>query len=462
MLQGEDVTDNYKVVAKDGANIVETISFDYAKGMEKAELELRMAVLHKGSKVPFVSPYKVADGTNTTYMLASKQGVLAYAPNAYQAIIPEQGEAQILYLINSSTVRPSQLRTDQIKAFEDFLTEIKSDERRTIKGTEIIAYASPDGKEDFNEKLSTKRATTAEAAFNKQIEKKVELGAPVESISISEDWDGFKELVQNSDLEDKHLIVRVLEMYSDPMVREREIKNMSQVYTILADEILPQLRRARFITHIEFKNYTDSELLDLVDSNIETLDREALLKVATLIEDDNKKVRVYQRAIDKFNCSRAGINLAVTYLNLNKMAEAQAALNGVDNKSDYYHNTLGVLELRKGNISAASAAFAKSNIKETAYNLGTIDILNGNYSSAYSKLSGANNANAALAAILVNKLPEAKRLLTGNDPLQSYLKAIVAARQGDVSLAKREFASASKDTDLAERAKTDIEFAKLK
>lgn len=128
MLQGEDVTDNFEVIPEIGGSIERTFEFEYTEGVEDSFLELRMTVVHKDKRIPFIAPYKVADGANTTYMLVKTNGSLAYAPDAYQAVIPEQNEAQILYLINSATVRPSQLKSDEIKAFQEFLASIKADE----------------------------------------------------------------------------------------------------------------------------------------------------------------------------------------------------------------------------------------------------------------------------------------------------------------------------------------------
>ena len=172
MLQGEDVTENYIVVPEAGGSISRSFEFEYTEGVENSHLELRMTVIHKDKRIPFIAPYKVADGANTTYMLVKTDGSLAYAPDAYQPIINEQNEAQILYLINSATVRPSQLKTDEIKAFQEFLTNLKADERRELVSTDIIAYASPDGKEDFNAELSERRAKSASDAFNKKINNK--------------------------------------------------------------------------------------------------------------------------------------------------------------------------------------------------------------------------------------------------------------------------------------------------
>ena len=465
MLQGEDVTENYQVVAETGGTITKTFEFAYEEGMENSHLELRMTVIHKDKRIPFTAPYKVADGANTTYMLVKTDGSLAYAPDAYQAVIAEQNEAQILYLINSATVRPSQLKSDEIKAFQEFLTNLKADERREIVSTDIIAYASPDGKEDFNAELSERRAKSASDAFNKKINsKKIGIETTVNTTNVDEDWEGFQELVSNSSIEDKDLILRVLDMYSDPAVREREIKNMSEVYTTLKKDILPELRRARFIANIEFTNYSNEELTALVNDNIEILDEEALLRAASLLEDANQKVTVYQKAVEKFNSDRAKVNLGVAYLTLGKNAEAENALASVSDKNcAYYNNAMGVVALRKGDNEAAAAAFNKSSLKEAQYNLAVIDILNGNYADAASKLNGEASFNEALVNILNGNLDAASRILgDAQCPCKSYLKAIIAARQGNVEAANAALETASQDEALAERAENDIEFAKIR
>ena len=465
MLQGEDVTENYQVVAETGGTITKTFEFAYEEGMENSHLELRMTVIHKDKRIPFTAPYKVADGANTTYMLVKTDGSLAYAPDAYQAVIAEQNEAQILYLINSATVRPSQLKSDEIKAFQEFLTNLKADERRELVSTDIIAYASPDGKEDFNAELSERRAKSASDAFNKKINnKKIDIETTVNTTNVDEDWDGFQELVSNSSIEDKDLILRVLDMYSDPAVREREIKNMSEVYTTLKKDILPELRRARFIANIEFTNYSNEELTALVNDNIEILDEEALLRAASLLEDANQKVTVYQKAVEKFNSDRAKVNLGVAYLTLGKNAEAENALASVSDKNcAYYNNAMGVVALRKGDNEAAAAAFNKSSLKEAQYNLAVIDILNGNYADAASKLNGEASFNEALVNILNGNLDAASRILgDAQCPCKSYLKAIIAARQGNVEAANAALETASQDEALAERAENDIEFAKIR
>lgn len=458
--QGEKVIDNYKVVPSEGSTVTEKVSFDYVPGMEKCYLELRSVVKYKKKAVDLPTR-KVADGANTTYMLVNKSGRVDYKADNYQEIIKQTAEGQILYTINSSVVRNSQLKNETIKEFQAAIDEIKANERKEIVSTDIVAYASPDGGQELNTKLSDKRSETAEKAFGK-VTKGHEVEAPVNVKSIGQDWEGFKELVAKSDIEDKDLIIRVLSMYSDPAVREKEIKNMSAVYKTLAKEVLPELRRARFIANVEFTNYSNDELLDLIEENIDVLDEEALLRAASVAQNSSSKVEVYKKAVEKFNSARAQYNLAVVYILDNKLADAKAALAKVEKDADYL-NAMGVIALREGKLDEAAKLFKESGSEASVENLGVLDILNGKYSDAVAKLANAKCCgNKALAYILTGQLDKASATLKCEGPHSSYLKAVIAARQGKANEVKANLEKAGKDSELAKRATKDIEFAQYR
>ena len=339
------------------------------------------------------------------------------------------------------------------------MDEIKANERKTLVGTDVVAYASPDGDIDLNDKLSTKRSKSAEKAFGK-VTKKHPVDAPVNVKSIGEDWEGFQELVANSDLEDKDLIIRVLSMYSDPAVREKEIKNMSAVYKTLAKEVLPALRRARFIANVEYKNFTNDELLNLIEENIDVLDETALLRAATLVKENDQKVALYKKAIEKFNSANGQYNLAVTYIKMDKLGDAKSALKKCAVDADF-NNAQGVIALREGKLAEAEKYF-KASANETANeNLAVVDVLNGKYADAAKKLAGKEGYNAALVALLNgNNAPAAA--LTCDCPSTAYLRAVAAARNGDAAAVKTNLEKASKCEELAARAAKDVEFAQYR
>ena len=458
MFQGEKVEDNYEVVPSEGATITKKVHFEYVPGMEQCYLELRGVATNKKQSAELPSK-KVADGANTTYMLVCQKGKLDLKADNYQEIIKQTAEGQILYQINSSTVRNSQLKGQSVKDFQAALDEILANERKTLVSTDVVAYASPDGKEDQNAKLSDNRSKTAEKAYGKVVKGK-EMTGDVNVASIAEDWEGFQELVAASDLEDKDLIIRVLSMYSDPAVREKEIKNMSAVYSTLAKKVLPELRHARFIANVEYQNYTNEELLKLIEENIDVLDETAILRAATLVKENDQKVALYKKAAEKFNSTAAQYNLAVTYIKMDELAKAKSALEKCAHDADW-SNAKGVIALREGNLDEATNCFKAANNKTSKANLAVVDVLKGDYAAAAAKLGDCKCYNAALVALLNGNYAPAAAL-TCECPQVAYLKAVAAARQGDADGVKANLEAAGKCEKLAERAAKDVEFAQYR
>lgn len=457
VYQGEKVKDNNKVVAKDGGTVTQNVVFDYVKGAEKCFLELR-SVATVGVTSVNCPAVKIAEGCNTTSQLVDLKGTYSLADDGYQYILHKSTEGQVLYDVNSAEVKKSELRSQSIKELQAALEEIANDSRLTVTGQQIIAYASPEGGQQYNAKLSDKRAGTAEKAWGKISDSK----ADVQVKSVGQDWEGFQEAISASDIQDKELILRVLSMYSDPAVRESEIRNMSQIYTEIADKVFPELRRARFVTNYDYKNFTDEELAELADKAVNTLDETALLKVAANTEDPARKAVLYNIAQQKFNSQKALQNLAATYLAKEEPAVAEYYLDKLaDQNAPEAVNARGVAAMLRGNLDDAVKLFSKAGTGEAKANLGALDIFKGDYAGAAAKLAGLGTTNEALANILAGNLSKASQILAGlKGAAADYLKAIVAARKGDVAGAKALIkAAGDADAALAARAAKDIEFA---
>ena len=456
--QGEKVKNNYKVVASAGQSVTERLHFDYVPGMEKSHLELRAQVV-AGKKTVNLPTKKVADGAYTTYMLVKKAGNVAFKKDNYQDVIVASKEGQIKYLVNSSEVRNSELKGTSVKEFLAALDAANADERTTVKSTEIVAYASPEGAEKLNNKLSGNRSQSATKAWNKITKGHDALDPTVRS--VGEDWEGFQQLVSESNIEDKELILRVLSMYSDPAVRENEIRNMSQVFTALKGEVLPELRRARLIANVETKNYTNEELLDILKNNENILDEEALLRVASVAQDFDQKESIYRKAIERFDSQRAQYNLVALYLSEGKDAKAQAGMAELKANDPDVINAKGVLALHKEDFATAEQCFRKAGTPEAKKNLGIVLILTGQYEEAAQVLKDVKGCchNTVLAYILTEQLDKAMNAAHCGDPKVWYLKAIIAARQGKVNEMKTFLERAYKNPDLKARAAKDIEFA---
>ena len=457
IYQGDKVKDNYKVVSSDGQTVSERVHFDYVPGMEKSRLELR-GVARKGEKYVNLPTKKVADGVNTTYMLVKRDGFVTPKADAYQEVITSTAEGQIKYLVNSADVRNSELKGQSVKEFLAAVDQINADERTSITGTEIRAYASPEGPINKNNELADKRSSSANKAFKDMAKKHGLTDAEVKA--LGEDWEGFQQLVRESNIEDKELILRVLSMYSDPAVRENEIRNMSQVFTALKGQVLPELRRARLIANVEYQNYTADELLQLLNDNADVLDEEALLRTATLVKDNDQKEEIYKRAASKFASERAQFNLASLYLSEGKLAKAEEALAKVHSNDGDVLNAQGVIALRKDDLATAANLFRRAGTPDAKKNLGIVELLTGDYESAAKTLADVDGCchNTVLAYILTDQLDKAAKTAHCKDQKVTYLKAIIAARKGDAA-GVRENMGKITNTDLLARAKNDVELA---
>ena len=458
VYQGEKVKDNYKVVAKAGGTVKEHVAFAYEPGVEQSHLELRSTVFY-GKKRLEVPAIKVADGVVCTQNLISKNGHYTMKDDGYQYVIRSAVEGQIKYDVNSANVKNSELRSSSIKDLQAALEEIAADPRYSVAGQQIVAYASPEGGQKLNAKLSDKRAASAQKAWNKISDSKD--AADVQIKSIGQDWEGFQEAIENSDLEDKDLILRVLSMYSDPAIREKEIRNISQVYTDLKKSVFPDLRRARFITDVDYQNFTDEELEELANKAIGTLDETALLKVAANSDNLKRKEAMYKRAVDKFGSEKALFNLAALALDQNDADKAGEYLNKIKSNDPDLINAKGVCQLQKGNYDAAATLFKNAGTEEAKANLGVIDVLNGKYADAASKFAGIKGNDAAVAYILNGQLDKAAAAINSDDATADYLRAIIAARKGNAKDAKG-FANlaASKDPSLKDVISKDVELVK--
>ena len=458
--QGDKVKDNFKVVSSAGTTVVERLSFPYKPGCEKAYLELRSVIHFNGKDYP-VDPVKIAEGCIATYQLADLGGLYEPKPDGYQAVLYRTTEGRILYDVNSDKVRQDQFETNSMVNYKNSLDYLKEDERYTIKGTQIVAYASPEGGKDYNAKLSDKRSVTAKSALD-AVAKDIEFTG-TEVKSVGQDWEGFQEAVAKSNIEDKDLILRVLSMYSDPAVRESEIRNMSQIYSEINKRVFPELRRARLVTSTEFRNYDDDELVALAEKKgLDRFDEPSVLRLATIAKTPESKETLYKYAISKFNSDTARYNLALLYLDQGKTSLGGAYLSKIKEPDADVLNATGVVAMRNEDWDLAAKCFEQAGDKRSRENFGIMNILRGKYDIAAKSFSGYKGDNAVIANILNCDLAAASAAVEGEGARTDYLRAIIAARKGEVSEARKFLdAACAADQALKERSVTDIEFAAL-
>ncbi len=489
-LQGSKVDDNYTVIDKtNGGRYTQHVSFPYDDRMRQSELQLRAEIkcprgkckeftlvnLNNGA-VPTKEEAAVlaaggaeADALKRAFGLTIAVGVntmqkdIDYAEamrlmdSGYKNVTTEVTKANYMYQINSSNLSKKAADTEEVR---DFRTKAESqkDNDRIKQNLYVNGYASPDGPEKFNDKLSAARSQSGKKAAEKLL---ADIDLSLDAAFYGEDWEGFKELVEASDIEDKQMILQVLNMYSSSSERESQIKNMSQVFEALKKDILPQLRRAQLVNSSDITGKTDDEMVALVRAGkLGDLNEKELLHIAECDKLDAKEqVAVLEYAAKTYKTPTAYNNLGVAYA---KAGDAQKAVDSFDKavkaggNSAEINNNIALANLMASNVDKAKQYAAGSSAQTKAL----IEAAQGNYSAAQAQLSGYN---AAVASAMNNDYTAAKQHIAADKSAKAdYLRAIIAAKENDMATSAAQLKSAiAKEPAYAERAKTDVNLREL-
>jgi tetratricopeptide (TPR) repeat protein len=472
-LQGEAVKANDKAINyAQGGSFNYSDKFAYKDEMMQSQLELKVSAVLK-KKTLDIGAVKVADGIIVTPKLVMIDPKSIALGDKFQRTSTEDKTATIQYIINRSDIRPAELKKEDIQKMKDFVKSVAGNPKYNLKGIEIASAASPDGPVKLNTNLASERENSAVKLMKDELKKDKIEQAKKDSfftfLKTPEDWEGFKEAMEKSDIKDKELVLRVLSMYSDPEVREKEIRNIAQAFEEIKETILPPLRKSKYIVKAETIGYSDEELLKLGDTNPDTLNLEELLYTANLVQDMNKKEALYKKAAGKFpNDVRTNNNLGYVEIQLGKLDEAKTALEAakaVEN-NDAVKNNLGVVSILKGDMTAAEELLssAMGAGEAPSYNLGILNIIKGKYDQAITYFGNACEFNAALAKVLNKNYEAAISTITCSKSEEAnayYLRAVIGARTDNGDMVFNNLRTAvGKDAKLKAYAKKDAEFLK--
>ncbi len=487
--QGSKVDDNYTVVdKKNGGNFTQHVEFPYDPRMDQSELQLRAEIKCPGGKCKEFTlvnlntgaiPTKeqtavlagndeaakaalakefgltVAYGVNTLQKDLKYGDLMEEMDNNFKRITTVVDKTDLLYAINSSVVTKKNERNANLDAFKANVDETMQNDRAT-QNIAVKGYASPDGPVKFNDKLSKARSESGKKVVAKLLK---DSGLDIDAAAYGEDWDGFKELVEQSNIKDKDLILQVLSLYNSPAERETEIKNMSSVFEELKEEILPELRRSQIVNTTDLQGKTDEEIMAAYRNGGELSAEEYLFAAQVLVENPEEQIAILTAASKKYNDARIWNNLGVAQT---KAGDKEAALKSFEkaaklDSSAALNKNLLLANLANCNTAEAKkyAAAADSEAKAA------MAAAEGNYKSAAAGLEGYNKA---IALVQSNDLAGAKKAIAKDNSAEAdYLRAVIAVKEGDLKSAEAQLKSAtSKNPELAKKAASDVNLKALR
>lgn len=501
-LQGERVTGNYTQISRfDGGSYSQHISFPFKKGVVGSlELRIESKCFDDCKETPDFVPFAtyavasgiaahqtmahgigdeleedgltdaqaLAEGVNRTKnsaeelvlednILENEEGTYELIETSFERSSTTMAEAEIKYAISSSEVRKQQLSQEQIALFKDFIAANQGAERISVGNVYASGYASPDGSEKFNNTLSEKRSESGAKAMKKEL-KGIE-GVNFEIAAYGEDWDGFVKLVEQSDIKDKDLILNVLRLYTSAVDRETEIKNMAEVFQVLAEEILPELRRTRFAVQATYAGLNDEEILAAAKAGDTSLDNEHMLYAATLTNNLGEKTAIYALAAETYGDPVAYNNLGVCLIANHEVRAAKVAFEKASELPEAAAN-VAAISLNTGDPDRAKRYVENSTSKAAEATRGAIAINDGEYQEAKEHLAGYNLAIAELCDNNVEGAREAIKGVKGADA--DYVRALISMKEGDASEATALLKQAIKaKPELKEVAQNDVTFYEI-
>jgi outer membrane protein OmpA-like peptidoglycan-associated protein/Tfp pilus assembly protein PilF len=468
----------------------------------------------KGKKSFTYPPVQIGEGISNTSsrigmnpVLSDKAGNgtnLLYAAHDYKPEFETQ-KGNIYFEVNKYDLNWN-LKLNKDANAKQVLADLKNylfgafENNKNIQKVVISGWASPEGEESLNQGLSEKRFDQGKKWLDKQIEdwkkeyakknklKLKDVKTPeiaFENNAKGEDWSGFEVAVEKSNIREKNQILNVVRSQKESAAREQKIREMTDIYTEIADQILPPLRRAEFAITCNKNNYTDEEIFELAKTEPSKLTANEKMFAAANSTDLNEKTKIYENIInteESQNEWKAYNNLGILLINdylqtadksiLNKSQNNLDKANAIEPNNGLVLNNLGILYFLDGKNEEAKKSFEaaqrvqKEPVKQD-YNLGIFKILDGNYEDATQSMGNRScDYGVALSQLLSKNYSAAKEAIDCVQPKDAkafYLAAVIGARQNNENDVINNLVKAIElDNTYKIEAKKDAEFKRIK
>jgi tetratricopeptide (TPR) repeat protein len=458
-IQGEEATGGEATIFKaTGGNFNYQDAIKYDADMKNSTLELR-AIAKLKDKEKVLGPINIANGVIATSTRVLNNEELANNNHGYEHETILEETATIYFLVNQANIRTTEKSDGDIKKLTAF-----AENGYKTHSIEIKSFASPEGSVNMNDNVSDNRMKST-LSYTKRLLRTLKVdGARNTELytetSIGEDWAGFESLVQASDIKDKRRINKIVNSVEDLELRERQIRDLAEIYDALQDDVLPQLRKAIIVIRSFEPKRTDEEIAVLSTTTPEVLDVKELLFSATLTNDAETKKGIYNKAVELYNDWRGYNNIACMHIANGDLNTAMDYLNkavSISSENSDICTNKGIIAARIGKLANAQVLFDKANTSE--FNQATLDIRQGEYKKAARFFKNGKSHNAVLAQVLNGKNSNCNEATAACH----YLNAIAAARSGENDAVISNLTNAiTSNANYKAEATIDLEFLNLR
>jgi outer membrane protein OmpA-like peptidoglycan-associated protein len=269
----------------------------------------------------------------------------------------EQADVFLDFKVSETTILPDFMSNrKELDKAESLLREFQNDKNVSITGITIRGFASPEGKEATNKKLSEGRA----GALNRYLSQRFAIPRNIYSVeSAGEDWEGFERLMEKTDLfannyrNDVLKIIRSNASNDDKQAAVVALKSGS--YSVILKNIYSRLRRVACRVDYRVRAFNLEEAKELIFTKPQQLSLEEMFRVANTYDDSDPQFgEIFETAVRLFPQDQtANLNAAASSMIHGDVLRAKRYLDRSDQTTAEYMNNRGVYELLNENYKEA-------------------------------------------------------------------------------------------------------------
>ena len=253
----------------EGGSYSFTASTPYQSWMNGATLSVDRRVLGCGCDC-YDGVEDLAEGIKPYNPPAQLLAEVEPSPEYYQIVDPHKHylfrDKQVIFPVSQTKLYLDRYNNEQtLNEIIEAIKALESSQEKQLGKIEMVGFASPEGTLKFNTKLGEGRANSLRSYIQSQMTHLKDEQFNI--INGVENWDGLREMVASSDLNEKDAVLEIIDTKSgeDRKIALKRLNN-GATYHYLLKNFYPQLRKACYIA-VYYDELADVAAADINKAN---------------------------------------------------------------------------------------------------------------------------------------------------------------------------------------------------
>lgn len=396
----------------------------------------------------------------------------ALYPKAIPQLRDSRGNIDLRFPIGKAAFDPEEAHNAaEISKLKAQIQDIAATRDATVQALSINGTSSPDGRYASNLALARRRMEYAISYFRSQMPEKLRSGMKFSSNASVAPWSEVAKLLRADSLEEEaDKVEAVMKLYKGDAVSQK-MKRLPFYSKLLLNKYLPMLRSVGYtMSYSIYRNLTLDEIKDLYKKDYRKLSDYEFFKLYRSEENDAQREKYLRQALEVSPSFMIAANDLAALLIKHNKPDADVLRKFAGEKAPEVVNRNQMVALLANHEYQAADSLA-AYVPATAENrllLAVSGAFMGDYEANYDAIAptGLRNEVVLLLAMKKNEVAlEKSKMLTDDDAVTHYIKAICLHRSNDTNIAaeaNRELKKALElDPELIEIAEGDADLNEL-